>query len=159
MTQSGRVVDTAIASFTTDEEPYTGPTPSLTLDFGGLTTTNFRMTYTGLTSINVRIVLGASTDVSHARVGIDPTQTYTHTATRRTLPGLGVPWIDLNGLYVSAIGPGGTITISYPDPGTGPSLSAAIAARNFYRDRGWTTNLGVSGVIDCDRSFGPGSYT
>ena len=146
------MVDTATASFTTDEEPYTGPAPWISFDFGGSTSTNFRMTYTGLTSIRVEIDIANATDVDHSRSSLDPSQTYNHTATRRTaglLPvGLGV----INGFRVTASGPGGTISVNYGDFGVfGETVNA-------YRARGWTAGDDPA-ALTLRRTFGPGSYT
>ena len=141
----GIVVDAAVANFTTLAPPL-----SITFDFDGGVPTNFGTTYRGLTSISVAIDLGSAADIDHVRTGLDPTRTYSHTAARNYAPGIP-SWNRLDGLSVTARGPGGTITITYGDPGGDESTRA------FYRARGWTVGSGPQ--INMSRTFGPGTYT
>ena len=159
MTQSGRVVDTATASFTTDEEPYTGPAPSISFNFGGSGATNFRMSYTGVESINVSINLAGSTDVDHVRSGLDPFQRYEHTATRRGPVVGALNWNILQELRVTAAGPEGVISINYPDFEEG--VSEGEVTRAAYAARGWLVDDTSSPAanISATRGFGPGTYT
>ena len=149
--RSGSVIDTATRNFVT-----TAPTPTVTFDFGGSGATNFRMTYSGVTSINVAIDLGGVPDVDHARANLDPTQEYSHTASRKRF-GISpsILWASLDGLRVTATGPGGTITINYGDLGDDIDTT-----RDFYRARGWNVlDPLFSATINASRTYGPGVYT
>ena len=159
LTQNGRVVDTATASFTTDEEPYTGPAPSITLNFspvGGRSETSFGWTFTGLDSFVLELDLSGARDVDESVSGLDPTRSYSGAEGVSRLPAArAIHWNEVQGLRVRASGPGGTITVTYGDPGGG------VATRAFYANRGWTVGgLPVDNAnVDGSRTFGPGSYT
>ena len=117
------------------------------------------MSYTGVESINVSINLRGSTDVDHVRSGLDPFQRYEHTATRRLVPVRALNWNTLQELRVTAVGPGGVISIDYPDFDDG-ALDGE-AARAAYAARGWLVDdtSSPAGGISATRGFGPGTYT
>ena len=153
LVRSGSVVDTSTASFTTS-----GPQPRISFNFSGSDATNFRMEYTGLTNIIVRIDITDSSDVDHVRNGLDPTQTYTHNARRTNEVGLlPIKVNNLEGFRAIGNGPGGNITVIYGDPG---GDSATV---NFYRARGWSvsTEGGIAGQVisSMRRTFTRGSYS
>ena len=141
-----------MANFTT-----LAPAPRISFDFGGLGATNYRMEYTGLTSISVYITLSSTNkDVSHLRTDLDPTETYNHTASRRSIALFAIEYASLLGIRIRATGPGGTITLNYGDPG------GEEATKNFYRSRGWNLRSASTGddrYINMSRTYGPGSYT
>ena len=146
----GQQVDIDSQNFTT-----LSPPPSITFDFGGTGGTNFRMSYTGVTSISVSIDLDSNTDVDHSRSGLVPTQTYNHTATRRTFPIPSLVWQRLKGIRVTAVGPGGRISMNYDSRFVQPNLPEKI--RSYYRAGGW--NVGSGTTINMSGTFGPGTYT
>ena len=150
----GSVVDAAVANFTT-----TSPDPFVFLQFiSDDGSTNFRMQYSGVTSISVSVDIGGGiADIDHVRSGLFPSIVYNHNANRSSFPPQSIRLELLDGLRVNARGPGGTITVDYGAPGNAPSTLS------FYRNRGWSVEVEVDRqaafIKNMRRIYGPGSYT
>ena len=147
LVRGDRTVDTEEREVTILSTP-----PSISFDFGGAGATNFRMSYTGVTSVSVEIDIKDFADVDHRRTGLFPVLTYSHVATRKKLAIQALEYGAIEGMRVSASGPGGTITITYNTGGTRNDLN-----KQFFASRGWSPGAGTQ--INISRTFGPGTYT